>query len=181
MYFKEMAVKVASSKSTRVATGWGAWFASSWVFDDLLYPAVIAWLGPVVGGSIMASLAIMICWIWIKKIVASDSDWFGMEVLRKISKIVFWIVRITRNIPFVTKTFVDKIEFAMTFLAINIVFDPMIAVLYFRHGDTAKILTARDRKFFAWSAIFGNTYWIIRSWGVVVGIKFVWKFIQISL
>jgi hypothetical protein len=180
-YFEEIAAKIAASKASRAVTGWGAWFASSWLFDDMLYPAVIAWLGPIVGGGIMASIAIMICWIWIKKIVASEEEWFSMDVLHKIQKIVFWAVRNANRIPFFKKSWVDAVEFALTFIAINFAFDPMIATLYFHHGNKAKTLSKQDKKIFVWSAIISNMYWIIRSWGLVMAIKFVWKFVRTSL
>ena len=174
-FAKSLAATLAANKFFRAISGWGAWFLSSFLFDDVLYPTVIGWLGVVWGGGIMASLAIATCWYWLKMVVASDKEWFGMDVMHKLQKIVFWAVRCANRIPFVKKSWVDKIEFVLTFVAINIKFDPMIAVLYYRHGDTAKVLSQKDEKIFFWSAIVSNTYWIAYSWCVANLVIHGWK------
>ena len=170
-------VKKGFFRFVHLITGWGSWFASSWIFDDILYPLMIAFFGPIFGGGFMAVIAIIICWFWLKGIVASKDDWFGMEVLHKTQRIVFWIVRIAKHIPFVSKFLVEKIEEGLTFLTLNIVFDPMIATLYYRHGDKSKIITERDKKIFIWSAIISNGYWILRSWALVLLIKLGWNIV----
>lgn len=169
---------VAANKFTRSITGWGSWFVSSWLFDDCLYPLVIAWLGPLQGGLIMATIAIAIAFIWLKRIVASDTDWFSMSAMHRIQRIVFWVVRVTQHIPFVNKSWVDKVEIGLTFLAINILFDPMIATLYFRRDDHSQQLTKKDINIFIWSGLVSNLYWILRSWGLVYLVKTGWMYIH---
>lgn len=174
---KETAAQVAASKTSLALTSWGAWFISSWLFDDLLYPAVIAWIGVLWGGLIMASLAVVLCWVWLKLIIASDKEWFNMKALRKIQKIIYWSAKLVKHLH-IKELWVDKVEFVITFLLINMFFDPMISVLYFRYGDKAKVLSERDKKIFRWSAVVSNAYWIGRSWGLVTILRFVWKIIR---
>lgn len=177
---KKIAATVAAPGVSRALTSWGTWFVSSWLFDSLLYPAVIAWLGVLQGGLIMTSLAIALCWIWLKLIIASDKEWFSVKVLRKIQKIISWSAKLVKRLH-IKESWVDKAEFVITFLLINMFFDAMISVLYFRYGDKAKVLSERDKKIFKWSAVVSNAYWIVRSWGLVTILKFAWKTIRVAL
>ena len=168
---------VAANKFTRSITGWGSWFVSSWLFDDCLYPLVIAWLGPLQGGLIMATIAIAIAFIWLKMIVASDTDWFSMDTMHRIQRIVFWIVRAAGHMPLVRKSWIDKVETSLTFLAINIVFDPMITTLYFRRNDHSNRLTKKDIRIFLGSGFVSNLYWTLRNWGLVYLVKTGWMYV----
>jgi len=174
-FIQNVVVKIKSNRFSRILMDWGLWFSTSWVFDSILYPVVIGWLGPIVGGIIMASIAISICWFWMNKIIISDEKWFNMDVMHKIKDIVLKVLRITEKISFIKKTWIDKIEFILTFIALNFVFDPMITTLYFRHGDKTKVLSKKDRNIFIGSALFGNIYWILRSWGIASLVIFVWR------
>lgn len=176
--FTKIAAKVAATKVSRTLASWAAWLASSWLYDELLYPAVIAWLGVWVGGFlIMAPLAIALCWIWLKLTIASDEEWFDMKAIRKIQRIIFWAAKLVKRLH-VKESWVDKAEFGITFLLLSVIFDPMLTTLYFRYGDKTKILSGRDKKIFRWSAVISNVYWIARSWGLVTIIKFAWKTIR---
>lgn len=173
--WKKIVATLATNRFVMAISGWGSWFVSSWLFDDLLYPAVIAWLGPVYGGIIMSIAASLICYFWTKAIVASDNDWFEMKTLHKIQKIVFWIVRICENIPFVRKSWVQAIEYVLTFFALCVATDAMIVTLYFRRDDKSKVLSRKDWKVFVWSLLISNLYWTLRSWGLVELIKYSWN------
>lgn len=176
---KELALKIhgkiKNSKHARMAASWTYWFASSWILDDLIYPLVIALLGPLFGGVIMTVLLTIIAWFWLKAIVSTHEEWFGMKTMHKIQKIVFWIMRITKHIPFIKHQWVDKIEHVTTFLLLNFVFDPIITVLYFRRDEKVKRISKKDKVIFVWSSIVSNLYWTLRSWGIVLIIRYVWK------
>jgi hypothetical protein len=178
--FSNIAAKIAANKFSRAITGWGLWLLSSWLYDDIFYPAIIAWLGVFAGGLIAASIAIAICWIWLKLTLASDKEWFNMKILRKIQRIIYWAARVAKYFH-VKASWVDKAEYAVTFLLLSFKFDPIITTLYFRYEDKTKVITRRDKKIFWWSAILSNAYWILISWGLVKFLKFAWKTIQASL
>ena len=167
---------LAANRVVMAVTGWGVWFASSFLFDDVLYPAMIAWLGPILGGGVMAIIAMNICWFWMQRVVVSEKDWFDMATMHRIQRIVFWVVRITKHLPFVRQSWVDKVEFLLTFCALNVLFDPMIATLYFRRNNRTSALSKNDIKIFLWSGVVSNGYWILRSWGLVALIKLGWQF-----
>ncbi len=174
---EKISVFVATHKLARATTGWGSWFVSSWVYDDCLYPLAIAWLGPLQGGLIMATIAMAFTFVWLKAIVASDKDWFSMDTMHRIQRIVFWIVRATGHIPFVRKSWVDKVETGLTFLTFNIVFDPMITTLYFRRDDHSRQLTQKDLHVFLGSGFVSNLYWTLRNWGLVYLLKTGWMYV----
>lgn len=174
--WKRIVAVIAANKFVAAISGWGSWFVSSWLYDDVLYLAAIAWLGPLVGGLIMATIAMCYTYVWIRAIVASEKDWFSMDKLHKIQKLVFWVVRLTKKIPFVRHSWVDKLEFALTLFALNINFDPMITTLYFRREDTSNTLNGRDNKIFLRSGLVSNGYWILRNWLVVILAKFGWNY-----
>jgi len=174
-FILNVAIKIRTSKFSRTFLDWGLWFLSSWIFDSILYPVVIGWLGPIVGGLIMASISITICWFWLNAIIISDKEWFNIDVMHKIKNIIFCVVRISEQISFIKKGWVDKVEFVLTLIIINIFFDPMIATLYFRHGNKAKVINEKDKKIFAWSAFVSNFYWTLRSWGIASVVIYVWN------
>ena len=175
--WKQIVAIIATNRVTRAIGGWGSWFLSSWLFDDVAYPAMIAWIGPVYGGGIMATIAMIVCYVWMKNVVASGEDWFDMKTLHKVQRIVLWVVRLAKHIPLVKHSWVDKFEFSLTFLMINFAFDPMICVLYYRRDDTSKTLSKKDIKFLMIGGLVSNVYWILRSWGLVTILKYGWRYI----
>jgi hypothetical protein len=212
-----MVAVLAANRIVAAVSGWGSWFAVSWVFDNIMYPAMIAWLGPVLGGLIMTVLAATICYVWLRNIIASDEDWFAMDEIRGIVErilvfprwlfrqpifvglilfalqigsivgaepslgampydpvVVLALFRQFRTMPY------ELIEFIIVFVAVSIQSDSMIATLYFREGD-GKVLSRRDKQIFLVSTALANTYWTIRSWMVVIIIRYgieIWQWLQ---
>lgn len=174
--WKRIVAVIAANKLVAAISGWGSWFLSSWIFDDVIYPLAIAFFGPLVGGLTMATIAIALSYYWLQKIVASEKDWFSMDSLYKVQKVAFWAVRVTKNFSFMKQSWVDKIEFVLTIFAFNLIFDPIIATLYFRRDDHSLALSVKDKRIFMWSSFISNTYWILRSWGLVTLIKMGWDY-----
>jgi hypothetical protein len=84
--WKRMVAILAANKIVAAISGWGLWFLLDWLFNNILYPAVIYWLGPFWGGCIMTVLAAIICWVWLQQILASEKDWFALDEIRRIQE-----------------------------------------------------------------------------------------------
>lgn len=65
-----------------VGTGFLATEVVDTIFDYVLYPVAIAFMGPITGGVIMTVFAVILNYIFVLVYNATDADWFGFEWAR---------------------------------------------------------------------------------------------------
>lgn len=170
---------------------------TSWVFDNPAYIAMIAWLGPLAGGAIMTSLSLMICFITLLVYEWMKIEWTGVDVVddlreqgiayaRKINNrgkhqnVRQLLVRVIFFIP--AKIFVmamwlmNKYGDIAAFFVLCILQDPFYTTAFLRHGKFDG-LSRKDYIIFFASVLFSNGYWILRSWGIIEAIRFIWRII----
>ncbi len=154
-----------------------------WAFDNVLYPAVLAWLGSIVGGIVMTLLSALACYILLLYYMQSKEDWLGVDVLeaakarsdelteklrmkrhgwRRILKIVTFVpATISLFILWVLK----KNDVAI-FFALSIFKDAFRTVAFLRHGRKGT-LTGRDWFIFWASIAVSNVWWTFR-WSIII-------------
>ena len=139
------------------------------LFDYLLYPAVIAWLGVAYGGLVMTALSALLCYLYILAYDWSGKDWFGFELAKEArdSEEVEGGGRLWRAVQWATR----KGDWA-AFLALSMYSDPFFTTVYMRKGAGAyNGLSGRDWKVFWGSVIVANLWWTAAMTSVVEGIR----------
>jgi hypothetical protein len=134
---------------------------------------------PIVGG-------VLLFLSWLR------DDWLGMDILEDMKRDgVTWIrrLRVKRYRFLITKWCVNGFLFvpdylfrfmlfllkkgdAFSFIILSIQMSPFITTAYLRHGQTGK-LTRRDWMIYLSSGVLSNTYWTLRSWGIVIILQFI--------
>jgi hypothetical protein len=185
------------NKAAYVAAGWGFWASTSWLFDNLLYPAVIAWLGLAAGGATMTAAAMAITFFMLIGYERSRTDWLGMDAIDETKdKGLAWVERWERKrygdgiVTFLAKVLllVPKELFKaaawmlekggmFAFVVLSVQTDPFITTAYFRRGRTDG-LNRKDWTLFFLSGLLSNVYWSLRSYGVVVVIRYFWRLVH---
>ena len=135
------------------------------IFDYILYPAGILWLGPVYGGIVMTTLAMVANYVVIIWYNRTKQDWFGLEWLRLqetiesqsfLGKLLRWFIHLGRW---------------PAFLGISI-YDPAYGFIFLRgRKSTGLNLTTVDWWWFVISNLIGNLVWILIITGAIEGIK----------
>jgi hypothetical protein len=184
----------------QVGFGFGFWSGISWVFDNILYPAVIAWKGLLLGGLIMSVSAIIITAVLLVFYEYTKVDWMGMEELHALKEkgadwmqqfnqkksantLLFWCKRVVFFVPalfFRGVLWMLNRGDGFAFVALSITTDPFLTAIYLRHGRFDG-LNARDWGIFLASGILSNVYWTLRSFGVVMLIRFILEKFSIVL
>lgn len=139
-----------------IAIGHTANQAQVVLFDYLLYPAMLLWLDPLIGGGIMTVLSALFCWLLIILYRWSGRDWLGLELVRDLRDgpspnhpLLRWTRAILRagRMP------------ALIMLSVR--FDPFITTLYLRDGTPGHSgLSPQDWRVFWASVVISNLYWI---------------------
>lgn len=179
----------------QVTAGFGFWSSTSWVFDNIAYPGVIAWRGLVEGGLIMSVTAILITAIFLIVYEWKKVDWMGMDALRSVrDNGDVWIAKfedkgrrgnpivrsVMRAILFFPVSFFRVVLWmlnkgdAFAFVGLSLVADPFVTTIYLRHGRFDG-LRKKDWAIFLASGVLANFYWTLRSYGVVVIIRYFWN------
>jgi len=138
------------------------------VFDYVLYPAIIAWLGAVAGGLVMTALSASECYLFVLFYDWSKKDWLGLELLKKVrdgEKKQSRTARIVQRIA-------QKSDW-LAFLALSYYTDPFVTTMYLRKGtEEYNGLSSRDWKIF-WASVFvANFWWIVAVSLAIEGIRF---------
>lgn len=125
------------------------------LFDYLMYPAVILWLGPLAGGALMTALSALVSYLLIVLYRWSGRDWLGLEMVRDLrdgplpsNAVLRWTHQLLRTgrLP------------ALVILSIQ--FDPFITVVYLRDGVVeVGGLSRTDWTVFWSSVVISNLYW----------------------
>jgi hypothetical protein len=137
------------------------------VFDYVLYPAAILWLGPLLGGVIMTALALVLNYIIVVFYNRTRRDWFGLEWLKlqemresvSLGGVIFrWMLRLGK-IPM--------------FIAVSI-YDPAYGFILLRgRNSTGLTLTRVDWSWFLVSNLIGNLAWILVVTGAIEFVRFI--------
>jgi hypothetical protein len=72
-----------NTKYAKWIVGWGSVTTLGFLFDDVLWVAMVLWLGPIVGGAIMTTLALILNIILIKAYDTLKQDFLSFESLRE--------------------------------------------------------------------------------------------------
>jgi hypothetical protein len=168
----------------RVAAGQFIWAAISWIYNNPLYIAAVAWYGPVVGGGVMTIGSLIICWGMVLWYNRKGVDWLGVGAADSVrdlaanyaEKLSAWrasslsgqalylmFVLPIRSLVLLTrlakhKTYGDVVAF----LLLSILLDPFITISYLRHGVYGSMSKREWAIFFA-SVLLSNGYWIVRT------------------
>lgn len=141
--------------------------AITWPFDYVLYPAVLLWLGNVIGGLVMIVLATLYNVLLIKAYDWSKTDWLLIEKIKQSQNdedAKGWMMWLLKRV---------KEQKVLTFLILSLD-DPVTVTLYFRKGSYQyNGMSSFDWKIFLLSSVVSNVYWII-GWAAIIEIgKFI--------
>ena len=144
--------------------------AINWPYDYILYPAVIIWKGPLVGGAIMIFLSIFYdLWI-IRAYDWAKTDWFYIEKLKEIRETDAqtrwgrWF-----------RWFLKKGNVAMFFF-LCVKENPATVVIYFRKGSFQyNGMKSRDWKIFFASVVVANLVYIAILSGIIEVTWYAWS------
>jgi len=160
-------------RSSELALGVSTMTVIAFAFDYVLYPAVIYWLGLVIGGVVMAGLSFLVCWLLLWFYDRSGRDWLGIEAAKQIREYVGhsrwrrWLAWVLRQGDFVVC------------VALSIKFDPFITTAYMRHG-AFNGMSRRDWRIFWASWFIGNAYWTFVCFGGVTTLQWLWRAVMPS-
>jgi len=138
---------------------------SNQIFDYILYPAVILWLGTVNGGVVMTILALIANYIIVVWYNRTKHDWFGLEWLHlqeTIEAHTLWgkLLRLFL-----------RLGHWPAYVGISI-YDPAYGFIFLRgRKSTGFNLTTIDWWWFLVSNLIGNLVWILIVSGAIEVIK----------
>jgi len=183
-----------AARFAKIVGAWSLLTIYNFGFDCILYPLMIYWWGPLVGGGTMAIIASVLCFIQLHLYNRSGKDWLGVDVLEDIKEhgqswvgkldnkakesFVWFLLRIIMFVParfFLIVLWAIKKNDVTAFVALNINQDPFVTTVFLRHrrkGD----FTRRDWEVFVGSLVFSNGYWIARNVILIELIKLGWNY-----
>ena len=130
------------------------------VIDEILWPAVLLWQGPIVGGIVMFCIALLnnLLLIWAYDKIKKDV--FAFEALRELTGLKqkgFGMRLLARFIR------AGKVP---AFIAISF-YDPFLSVIYMRKGVEKYKMEKRDWCYFSLAMIIGCVGWTLCWQGVL--------------
>lgn len=149
-----------------LTAGWAMNFAQEYLFDYLLYPLVIHWLGLLWGGVLMAFASLVFCLLLLRAYDWSQRDWLGIEAVKGLKdyagpsrwrRLSAWLLQRGDGC-------------ACVVLAIK--FDPFVTTIYLRHGQFNG-LSRRDWRIFFASWVIANVYWTLVCFGGLSAFRWV--------
>jgi hypothetical protein len=175
--FKRIAAFIAAQKKRIAVIGLGYTFGNifDYVFNYGIYIPVVAMLGPIKGGVVMAIISASTCFLFIKFYDWLKQDWLGIEVAKeateygptrirnfnvtsRIGKFFWWpFSRIILVILWAVKR-----GGIVAFFALSMYTDPFVATVYFRKESFGG-LKKRDWMIFFASLLVGDLYWTLRT------------------
>jgi hypothetical protein len=190
--------KSGKKRVVRTMTGWSFWVSTNWGIDNLLYPATIAWLGLMFGGVVMTVSMIMFNGVYLlvyeRLKIKNGVDWLGMDSVDKLRNSLVKKMEtlgkktypngvascLAQTLLFIPKRIAKWLVTAVNgygvtpFVILSIFADSFVVAAYFRRGISGR-LRSIDWTIFLSSTIFSNAYWSLRSYGVVVIIRYFWS------
>jgi hypothetical protein len=137
------------------------------IFDYTMYPAIIAWLGAVMGGLVMTAFSALICYLYILFYDWSKKDWLGLELLKEVrdgkekhGRVAHLVQKIARKGDLVA------------FFVLSAYTDPFVTTVYLRKmSGSYNGLSPRDWKIFWASVLTANLWWTVVVTFAVAGIR----------
>jgi hypothetical protein len=172
----------------QVASAWGLYNFSGWIYDYLFWGAMLVWFGNL-WGSVWCSLgALVINFFLLRWYQKNEKDWLGVNILEEIkAKGHEWAERLCNHhrwyvkysIYLFAKLFQGIIwclnkNDVFAFLFLSIWKDSFITTAFLRHGKFGE-LNRRDYAIFLGSTILSTICW---SFGMIIIMffaKFGWK------
>ena len=158
-------------------------YALDWGFDNVLYPAILIWLGKLTGMFVLTILSGIICFGLLVYHSRSKDDWLGVDVVEEVKEqgdvwvkkfysnegrswrmihiISFLPVQIFRLVLWMLK----KNDVA-AFFALSIYQDAFRTTAFLRHGRKGE-LSRKDLLIFHASIVLSNLWWTLR-WSVII-------------
>lgn len=149
-----------------IMVSWAGWLVLMHIFDDWIYPAVIAWLEPIEGGTIMTIASFILCYVQVLAYDRIKKDLFGFEFLKEAKeyhgynpfrRILAWTL---------------KIGIVFAFLPAAIL-DPFLVVPLTRKQDHIG-LNRRDWVIFLVAILIGNIGWTAICHSGIQIVKYLW-------
>jgi hypothetical protein len=141
---------------------------SNFVFDYVLYPAVVYKFGILIGGAVMTLLSFLICLILLHFYDWAKRDWLGIEAIKNIKE-----YKGDKRIGQFTSWVMKKGD-SIAFLFFSLRFDPFITTAYMRHGKYNG-MSKRDWKIFTGSLLISNVYWTLACYMGITVFEWAWK------
>lgn len=187
-------MQIDNKRLAQVSTGLGLYGAFNWVFDQLVYPTVIAVYGVIQGGLAMSALSMAQCSLVLVFYEHQKIEWLGLDAVDVTKeKSIQWLQALdcrkyrnalirfsTRIFFFLPRTVLRFVLWLLTrgdipsLLGLSLLTDPFITTAYLRRG-AFNGLRRKDWLVFIVSGIIANAYWSIRCLGLVVLAKYVWN------
>ena len=132
--------------------GYATATASSILVDDILWPVVMLWQGPVLGGITMTMVALLGNLILIWAYDKIKKDVFAFEALRELTE--------QEQTGFGKRLLAKFLKAGQVpaFIAISF-YDPFLSVIYMRKGVGKYKMEARDWGYFALAMVIGCFGW----------------------
>jgi len=141
---------------------------SNFVFDYVLYPAVVYKFGVLIGGALMTLLSFVTCLLLLQFYDWAKRDWLGIEAIKNIKE-----YNGDKRIGQFTSWVMKKGD-SIAFLFLSLRFDPFITTAYMRHGKYNG-MSKRDWKIFTGSLVTGNAYWTLACYTGITLFEWGWK------
>ncbi len=158
-------------------------YIADWVFDHILYPIVLVWLGFIQGLFVMMILATIYCLLILFYYIESKEDWLGVDVVQAVQKHGhkwverlyskegrWWkLIHIIAYIPakiFTLVLFLSKKNDISAFWVLSMYEDAFKTTAYLRHGRKGS-MTKKDWWVFFSSIVISNLWWTLR-WSVII-------------
>lgn len=155
-------------RTAELATGISVLSLTNFLFDYILYPLVIYWLGLLVGGIVMAGLSFLTCWLMLWFYDRSARDWLGIEAAKQVRDYAGHS-RWRRGLAWSLQR-----GDVVACVALSIYFDPFITTAYLRRGSFNG-MNRRDWRIFWASWFIGNLYWTFACFGGVKALQWAWR------
>lgn len=154
------------------------------LFDWLLYGAVVAWCttqlgtfyGSILAFAIMSPLSAAICYAYVKFYDWAKKDWFGFEAAKTVRDDLEgsgWFSKALKATL--------RMGDVPAFIALSLHTDPFMTTIYLRKGASRYGgLSRRDWTVFFGSVLFSNGYWTMRWTVLVVLASWAWSHVPES-
>ena len=163
----------------RVLSAHGILSATDALFDHVLYPVVLAWLGNLAGGAVMTLASMLICAAILAFYEHGKIDWLGVDAVEAVKEhgegwvrrldYSHWTIRLVAWLP--SRTFlivlwaINKSDI-WAFIALSLYEDAFKTTAFLRKGKFDRF-GRKDALIFIASLVISNVYWTIR-WSIIL-------------
>ncbi|MEN9390125.1 MAG: hypothetical protein RLZZ283_225 [Candidatus Parcubacteria bacterium] len=160
-----------------IAVGYGGKHIEEFVFDWLLYGAIVTYstnlYGAVWGSlmtfAIMAPISAVMCYMYIRVYDWAEKDFFGFELAKQVRD-----KQHRRGFLGIVHRIAEWGDIP-AFFAFSIYFDPFMTTMYLRKGsEKYNGMTRRDHYIFFSSVFVSNAYWTLQLTVLVELARFLW-------